>query len=86
MLRSLRELSTNAQIGTDPRGLQQLSTDALQQAQKLEFDIRRRVDTTSDELVVSSADEAPPKYRPMLDEYFRELSRRSGTAIQQRPR
>ena len=75
--RSLRELSSGRLDG-DPRGLQELSAAALETLRKLEFDLRKRTDPTSNELYLSGADDAPPQYRPMVSEYFRELSRRPG--------
>src|SRR5690606_18437082 len=44
VLRSLRELSTNAEGA--PTGLSELSAAALEQIRRLEFDLRRRTDTT----------------------------------------
>jgi hypothetical protein len=64
----------NGRLDGDPKGLQQLTAAALETMRKLEFDLRKRTDPTSDELYLSGADEAPPQYRPMVSEYFRELS------------
>jgi hypothetical protein len=76
--RALREMGSGRLDG-DPRGLQQLTASALETLRKLEFDLRKRTDPTSNELYLSGADDAPPQYRPMVSEYLRELSRRSGT-------
>jgi hypothetical protein len=35
------------------------------------------VDTTSDQLFLSSTEEVPDRYRPLVDDYHRELSRRT---------
>jgi len=78
VLRALRAMSGD-QVNVNPSGLQELSAAALDKMKKLEFDLRKRTDTTSDEMYLSGADEAPTKYRPLVDEYFRELSKRSGT-------
>jgi hypothetical protein len=67
------------QSATNPAGLEGLSAAALDKMKKLEFDLRKRTDTTSDEMYLSGADDAPAKYRPLVDEYFKELSKRSGT-------
>ena len=72
VLRSLRELSTNAEGA--PTGLSELSAAALEQIRRLEFDLRRRTDTTSDELYLAGRDDAPVRYRALVDEYFRALS------------
>jgi len=65
-------------VNVDSSGMQQLAATALDKMKKLEFDLRKRTDTTSDEMYLSGADEAPTKYRPQVDEYFRALSK--GTA------
>ena len=75
--RALRELGSGRLEG-DPRGLQELTASALETLRKLEFDLRKRTDPTSNELYLSGADDAPPQYRPMVSEYFRELSQRPG--------
>ena len=77
--RTLREMS-DARLDGDPRGLQELTASALETLRKLEFDLRKRTDPTSNELYLSGADDAPAQYRPMVSEYFRELSRPSSPA------
>jgi len=67
-------------VNTNPSGLQELSAAALDKMKKLEFDLRKRTDTTSDDMYLSGADEAPTKYRPLVDEYFRALSKGSAPA------
>ena len=59
----------------DPIGRQDLVTAALQKLQAVEFSIRKRLDTSSDALYLSGADEAPAEFRPMVEEYTRRLSR-----------
>lgn len=76
VLRALRGMSDG--MTGNPTGLQQLSAAALDRMKKLEFDLRKRTDTTSDQLFLSGADEAPARYREQVDQYFRELSRGSG--------
>jgi hypothetical protein len=61
----------------NPEGLKALSTAALDKMKKFEFELRKRLDTTSDELFLSGAEEVPNKYRPLVDDYHRELSKRS---------
>jgi len=82
-LRAIDEVARALREGTsrldgDPRGIQELTASALETLRKLEFDLRKRTDPTSNELYLSGADDAPAPYRPMVSEYFRELSRRSG--------
>ena len=59
VLRALREMSSEEQVKANPAGLQALSSAALDKMKKLEFDLRKRADTTSDEMFLSGADEAP---------------------------
>ncbi len=66
--------------GKNTTGLQELSAAALDQMKKLEFDLRKRTDTTSDSLFLSGSEDVPPRYRDMVNEDTRELSRKSGTA------
>jgi hypothetical protein len=63
----------------NPEGLKQLSEATLDKVRKLEFDIRKKTDTTSDGLLLTS-EEAPAKYQPQVSEYFKELSKRGGGA------
>lgn len=77
--KALREM-TNEHLVGDPTGLQQLAQSALEKLQRIERDLRRRTDTTNDQLFLSGADEAPVQYRPLVDEYFRELSKKSGAS------
>ena len=78
VVRALREMSGGRADG-NLNGLQELSAAALDKMQKLELDLRKRTDTTSNELFLSGADQAPPKYRPLVDEYYRELSKKAST-------
>jgi hypothetical protein len=73
-IRALREMN-NRRADTDLKSLQALSAAALDQLKRLEFDLRKRSDTTSDQLLLSGTDEAPANYKALVDEYFRSLSR-----------
>jgi len=75
VMRGLREMGQQ-RADTNFAGLGALSAAALEKLQKLELELRKRTDTTSNELYLSGADQAPPKYRPLVDEYYRELSRK----------
>jgi hypothetical protein len=72
--RALRAMSGD-QTKTNAGELEGLAAAALDKMKRLEFDLRKRTDTTSDEMYLSGADDAPAKYQPMVDEYFRELSK-----------
>jgi hypothetical protein len=84
VIRALRALDSQG-LKTDPRELADLSTAALDKLRKLEFELRKRTDTTSDELYLSGADDAPPQYRSLIDEYYRALSKGQDEARAGRP-
>jgi hypothetical protein len=81
VIRNLRALSGDPSASI--AGLQSLSIAALEAMKKFEFDLRKRIDTSSDSLYLSGNDEAPAKYQPLVEEYFRELSKRSGQVSSQ---
>jgi len=76
VIRALSTLAGTLQSGTEYQGLNDL-TASLDKLKKLEFDIRQRTDKSSNQLFVPGADEAPSQYRAMVNDYFRDLSRRS---------
>jgi hypothetical protein len=77
VMRALRAMG-DERAQTDFAGLKDLSAAALETLQKLELDLRKRTDPTSNELYLSGADQAPPKYRSQVDDYYRELSKKAG--------
>jgi len=76
---ALRNMAANRSYDNSAE-LRALENTALDKMKKLEFDLRKRTDTTSDDMYLSGADEAPTKYRPLVDEYFRALSKGSAPA------
>jgi hypothetical protein len=76
VIRALRALDSQG-MKADPRELADLSTAALDKLRKLEFELRKRTDTTSDALYLSGSDDAPPQYRSLIDEYYRALSKQA---------
>jgi hypothetical protein len=77
VLKALRALESSTNLG-DPVEMQQLSAVALDRLKKLEFDLRKRVDTTNSELFLSGSEEVPAKYRDPVAEYYRQLVKRAG--------
>ncbi len=71
---ALRAMDEAVKAGT-PIGLQDLTARALQEMSKLEFRLRKRLDTSSDQLFLAGAEEAPAEFRPMVEDYNRRLSR-----------
>jgi hypothetical protein len=78
VLNGLRALGATA----DPRSLEQLSAQALEKLQRVEYDLRKKVDTANQQLFVQGSDEVAPQFRKPVDDYFRELSKKTagGTA------
>jgi hypothetical protein len=71
---ALRAMREAVKAGT-PIGVQELTAQALQEMSKLEFTLRKRLDTSSDQLFLAGAEEAPAEFRPMVEDYNRRLSR-----------
>ena len=73
---ALRGMNLDRLTG-DPRGLELLETEVLDSLRQLEFELRRVLAGGSEgDLVTGGADRAPESYRGMVEEYFRNLSRR----------
>lgn len=61
---------------TDPRGLQELASTALEKLTKFEWDLRKRVDTSNDALYLSGSEEVPASYKDLVEQYSRALSKK----------
>ena len=73
---ALRGLNPERLIG-DPRGMEQLEAEVLDTLRELEFDLRRAFsDEEVADVLTTDAERAPEAYRSMVEEYFRNLSRR----------
>ena len=62
----------------DPRGLQQLYATALDKFKKLEYELRKRTDTSNQALYLSGSEDVPPNFRSLIEEYYRTLSKKGG--------
>jgi len=71
--KALRQLSSTGAYG-NPEGLQQLSQTALDKLRNVEFNLRKRVDTTSDQLFLSGAEQVPSNFKSAVEEYYKKLS------------
>jgi outer membrane protein OmpA-like peptidoglycan-associated protein len=69
-LRSLAALGNNA----DPRSIEQLTSQALEKMQKVEYDIRKKVDQSNQQLFLAGSDEIAPQFKKPVDDYFHALS------------
>jgi hypothetical protein len=75
--RTLRSMAPGM-ASSNPKGLAELSATALDKLKKLEFDLRKRVDTTNDQLYLSGSEDIPAPYKGLASEYYRRLSKKGG--------
>ena len=76
-IKTLRALEGERAYG-DIAGLQQLQAKALEKIQNIELDLRKRLDKTSDQLFLSGTGDVPANAKDLVNEYFRQLSKKSG--------
>jgi len=77
VVKALRDL-TNEKNLQNPKGLQDLYTTAVEKFKVLEFEIRKRVDTTNEQLFLSGSDDVPPAFRTLIEQYYRSLNKKPG--------
>jgi DNA anti-recombination protein RmuC len=77
VLRGLRAVGVTA----DPQSIQALTAEALEKLQKVEYDLRQKTETANEQLFIDSSlsQEVAPQFQKPVADYFRELSRRTGT-------
>lgn len=73
LIRELRALDTDRPYA-DPAALAHLQAQLVEGFRRLEFDLRRRLDEGG-EVLLSPADDVPPEYRALVEEYYRALAR-----------
>jgi hypothetical protein len=76
IVKTLRQMTPD-QMKQNPKGLSELSATALEKLKKLEFDLRKRVDTTNDQLFLSGSDDVPATFQALISEYYRQLSKKT---------
>ena len=62
----------------NPAGLNELYSTAVQKFKALEFEIRKRVDTTNGQLFLSGSEDVPPSFKSLIEEYYRTLAKKGG--------
>ena len=65
VVKALRD-SSNEKNLQNPKGLQDLYTTAVEKFKVLEFEIRKRVDTTNGQMFLSGSDDVPPAFRNLI--------------------
>jgi hypothetical protein len=75
ILRALRALDAE-RIYHDAAELERLQSFVAEQFKRFEFDLRRRLDPSLQHPAAVAADEVPPEFRRLVEEYYRALARR----------
>ena len=75
IVKALRAMDSD-RATNDPAILQGLSATALDKLTKFEWDLRKRVDTSNDQLYLSGSDEVPATYKDLIEQYYRALSKK----------
>jgi hypothetical protein len=77
ILKALRDLGSDQGL-RNPKGLQELYTAALDKFKALDFAIRKRLDTSSEQLYLSGSEDVPEAFRTLIQEYYRQLAKKGG--------
>jgi len=76
--KALKEMSKDNAY-KDPLGMQQLMAATLDKMKKVEWDMRKRLDTTNDQLFLAGSEEVPSNFKSLVNEYSKQLGK-SGAA------
>ena len=74
VIAELKQLESG-RLFRDPKGLDRLEQDVLERLKAFEFALRRRVEGDGNRPLVGAADQVPPKFKEMVEEYYRSLAR-----------
>lgn len=77
VVRQLRQLDNETAFG-NPDGIQALTAAALEKLKKFEFDLRKKLDTTSNALFLNGNEEIPANFRNLVEEYYKSLAKKGG--------
>ena len=77
LVRQLRQLD-NENAFRDPLGVQELTNAALETLKKFEFDLRKKLDTSSNALFLNANEEIPPNFPNLHEEYHKSLAKQGG--------
>ena len=79
VVRGLRDIGSD-RGSANPQSLDALMSQALDRMQKVEYDLRKRIDTENQQLFLSGSDEVPTQFRKSVEDYYKALSnRKNGT-------
>ncbi len=77
LVRQLRQLD-NENAFRDPLGVQELTNAALETLKKFEFDLRKKLDQSSNALFLNANEEIPANFRNLIEEYYKSLAKKGG--------
>lgn len=74
---ALRDMAGNRAYD-DSAALRALNNTTLDKMKKLEFDLRKQIDTSNQQLYLSGSQDVPPAFRTQIEDYYRALSKKPG--------
>ena len=74
VLEALRALDRD-RVYQDREELLRLQTFVAEEMKRFEYDLRRKLGSDTDEILMSGRDQVPPQFRELVEEYYRALSR-----------
>jgi len=74
ILRQLRQMDDD-RVYRDAAELARLQAAVAEGLKRFEFDLRRAVGSEADRAAVTSFEEVPSAFRPLVEEYYRSLSK-----------
>ena len=74
ILEALRALDRD-RVYQDREELLRLQTFVAEGMKRFEYDLRRKLGSDTDEILLSGRDQVPPQFRELVEEYYRALSR-----------
>jgi len=77
VVKALQQLGDASKL-ENPGKLTDLYQTALDKFKTLEFEIRKRVDTSNDQLFLSGSEDVPASFRTLIEEYYRALAKKGG--------
>src|SRR4030095_11014403 len=77
VVKALQQLGNEKNL-QNPTGLNELYQTAVQKFKVLEFEIRKRVDTSNDQLFLSGSETVPPAFKSLIEEYYKALAKKGG--------
>jgi hypothetical protein len=76
ILERLRQLD-DERVYQDASELERLQTFVAEGLKRFEYTLRRQSDEKNKEVALSGADQVPERFRPLVEQYYRSLSKAS---------